>query len=458
MKRKEGQDRQKAPLERSLLEEPASVPDEETSVAPVEILRSEVNLLTLPFFALSRKELSGKDQTIYRARVERDGRAVEVLWKVSRSVDHRYPGPFDRKVHKAIEEILNELPLPIENPIPFSIYDLCRRMGISTRGGKNYRKVKEALKTVVATTIESYGTFYCKGRRAWVNDIFHLYDRIVFKGEQLPDGRIADTNYLYLGSWYLESLNNRYVKPLDYSYYKTLRGTVSQRLYELLGVKFYRLRRQGGEFLNYRYPTLCALLPVKLQPYPSLARQQLGSAHRELITSGFLERVEWEIAGEEPGSWRIYYYPGPRAWEEIERWETRPTVAAPEAGGPGSSAEFPPELEELERTGEPGPERAEDAAKDPRLEEAEARALAETMLELLGDKRSRPFYLQLARRAVGDPKLLDLVYRVLGEVKEEAREGLIRTTKGAVFTDKLKRYCRERGIDLGLKDPRTKSE
>jgi len=73
------------------------------------------------------------------------------------------------------------------------------------------------------------------------------------------------------------------------------------------------------------------------------------------------------------------------------------------------------------------------------------------MLELLGDERSRPFYLKLARRAVDHPRLLDLVYRCLSEVKEEWREGLIRTSKGAVFVDKLKRYCKERGIDLGLK-------
>jgi hypothetical protein len=68
-----------------------------------------------------------------------------------------------------------------------------------------------------------------------------------------------------------------------------------------------------------------------------------------------------------------------------------------------------------------------------------------------GDEHSRPFYAKLAQLAIANPRLWDLIYRTLGEVKEEAHEGLIRTTKGAVFTDKLKRYCKERGIDLGLR-------
>jgi len=81
-------------------------------------------------------------------------------------------------------------------------------------------------------------------------------------------------------------------------------------------------------------------------------------------------------------------------------------------------------------------------------EEAEAQALVEEILQVVGDEHSRGFYVKLARRALEEPILLDLIYRCLSEVKEEEREGLIRTTKGAVFVDKLKRYCKERGIEL----------
>lgn len=394
---------------------------------PAEVLRSEVNLLLLPFFALSRKELAHKDQTVYSTHLTRDGERVEVTWKVSRNINYRYPGPFDRRVHKAIEEILNEQPLPLENPIPFSIYDLCKRMGISTQGGKNYRKVSDALKTVVATTIESQGTFYAKGQNSWVHDIFHLYERIVFRGERLPDGDIAETNYLYLGSWYLDSINNRYVKPIDYDFYKSLRRTLSQRLYELLGVKFYRLLQKKAPYLNYRYSTLCSLLPATCQKYRSLARQQLDPAHRELIEAGFLADVQWEdVPGER--DWMIYFAPGDRARDEVNRYLTSSSNAGDAAA---SEAELPM----------------------PQSSEREMRIqlVVERMVETLQDESSRRFYTKIAQRIATYPRLEDLIYRCLSEVKDEYLRGQVRTTRGAVFTDKLKRSCDEHGIDLGIK-------
>ena len=399
-----------------------------------DLVRAEVNLLTLPFFALSRKGLKNIEEISYHDVVTRDGKRVEIFWRVSANVRQGFPGPFDKEVHKAIEQILSERlrsrPLPLENPIPLgSLYELCRRMGINS-SGKNYRRIKEALKRITLTGVESRGAFYCRGRGQWVEDVFHLYERVVFKGERLEDGTVADQNYLYLGSWYLQNINALYLKPLDYAYYRGLRSTVARRLYELLGVKFYGLlRRRGGGAqprIQYRYSTLCQLLPLTRQRHPSKAREKLGPAHEELIETGFLADVEWQAAaareGEEP-DWLLVYAPGPRAWAEAARSTLGTDTAQALAPGPRGGAEG----------------------------EAEVRGLVEEIVRALGDERSRAFYAQLARRAVEEPRLRDLIYRCLSEVKEEWREGLIRTSKGAVFTDKLKRYCKERGIDLGLK-------
>ncbi|MGB9861274.1 MAG: hypothetical protein ACPLRP_02970 [Candidatus Bipolaricaulaceae bacterium] len=37
-------------------------------------------------------------------------------------------------------------------------------------------------------------------------------------------------------------------------------------------------------------------------------------------------------------------------------------------------------------------------------------------------------------------------YRVLSEVKDDFRRGRVRKNKGAAFTDRLKRFCLDRGI------------
>ena len=239
-----------------------------------DVLRSEVNLLVFPFFSLAKKGLSRKTETEYRAIVERGGQRVEVLWQVSANVKYGYPGPFDKQVHKAIEELLTELTPPIVNPRPFSIYDLCKRMGINT-SGRNYLKLKKALERIKMTGIKSVQAYYSKAKRRWIDDIFNLYERIIFKGEMLADGKIAETNFLFLSSWYLENLNALYLKPLDYKYYRSL-SIVAQRLYELLGVKFYHILKKDYECLRYHYSTLCQLLPLERQRYPSLVMRQLG--------------------------------------------------------------------------------------------------------------------------------------------------------------------------------------
>ena len=195
-----------------------------------KIINSEVNLLVSPFFALNRKNLNKKLETEYREVVKRGDQKIEIVWNVSANPKYGYPGPFDREVHKAAEQIISEILKEkgeIKNPIPLgSLYNICKRIGIDETAGKNYRMVKEALERIRATTIKSVGTFYSKEGKQWVDDNFSLYDRIVFKGKELPNNEIADNNYLFLGSWYLQNLNSFYIKPINYSYLQDRKSVV----------------------------------------------------------------------------------------------------------------------------------------------------------------------------------------------------------------------------------------
>ena len=194
----------------------------------------------------------------------------------------RYPGkswhiksmailvPFDREVHKAIEHMVSEMRPPLENPIRLgSLYNIAKLMGVKF-SGRASQDIKKAIQRIIMTGIESKGTFYQKGQAKWATDIFHLYERVVFLGETLPDGATADTNHLFFSSWYLDNINARYVKPLDYAFFRSLHGHVASRLYELLGLKFYGMG--SHPFIRYRYSTLCQLLPVTRHRHPSQAK------------------------------------------------------------------------------------------------------------------------------------------------------------------------------------------
>jgi hypothetical protein len=294
--------------------------NEETINLPEElqILRAEVNLLVFPFFALHNREVRRRKKTEFSTIAKRGGEAVQIVWKVTANTEYGYPGPFDKHVHRTMEQMLNEMALPIRNPVTFSTYEICKRMG-AKHGGWEYERIRQSLERVAATTIKAERTFYRKRQKKWDSGVFHLYD-VYFKGSTLPDGTIAQQNYLFLNELYLESLNCRYVKPLDYKYYCSLNNPIAQRLYEILGVKLYGIYNQKQPILRYKYSTLCQLIPIKRQLYYSKAREKLEPAHRKLVSTGFIQEPEWEPTLSK-SDWFIIYKPGPRAIEEIERFK-----------------------------------------------------------------------------------------------------------------------------------------
>lgn len=277
-------------------------------------LPSEVNFLVLPFFALSRGDAHQRESLRYVKQVRRDGKRQTVVWKVSASPEYGYPGTYDKRVFKAVEELLNRRGYPVDNPITFSIYNLLGLMGRESVGGKDYKEVRESMERLVATTIKSEGTFYHKGEKKYLNEVFHFFSRVIFTGEELPDGEEAEKNYLYLNSWLLDNLNKFYIRPLDYDYYKSLDGALSKRLYELLGVKFYGLLNEDKPFLRYRYENLCKLLPLRRQDYLSKAKEIFAPAHKELRDKNFLQKIDWQ--GGSPDDTYLTYYPGTKARSE----------------------------------------------------------------------------------------------------------------------------------------------
>ena len=280
-----------------------------------KIVRAEVNLLNLPFFVLSNREMHTQRETVYEVKEKVGDVVVHRVWRVTGSQHLGHPAPFDKKVFRAIEAIIDEQGYPVENPITFSTYELLKKMGEPT-GGRQYQMVRKSIDRIVATTVIAQNIFWRKSRRSWHSETFHIYERCIHQGEELPGGRIAEKNYLWLHPLYLESLNARYVKPIDYEYYKRLERPAAKRLYELLGYKFYGAMKNGSDTLVYHYRTLCRLLPLKPQKYPSLAKRCLAGAHEELIETGFLATATWR-------GWKIYYEAGPKALEEFRSLSTR---------------------------------------------------------------------------------------------------------------------------------------
>ena len=114
--------------------------DMENNLLPC-VIYPEVNILRYPFFSLSWRGLKSKTKTEYRHIEERDGKKIDLLWRVTANAEYGYPSPFDRKVARAIDAVINEIIIengyPLVNPIPFSIYRIGQLMGFNFPDGKS---------------------------------------------------------------------------------------------------------------------------------------------------------------------------------------------------------------------------------------------------------------------------------------------------------------------------------
>lgn len=260
-----------------------------------QIVRVEANFLRLPLFALDTKQMRVMDGIRCEGTFNRLGKSYAFSYAVTRNAATYYPGPLARSVHFALLNIAEERGFPIQNPITFSWRELCARMNIQP-SGKMVVLLREALTATKGLMIESRAALYSKNDDSPISNddrtrVINLYDEVEFHGTVRADGSTADSNAVWLSSWYVENLNALYSGPLDYSLWRALneRSPIASRFYEFLFFKFYG----GRDLLRFNYPTLVKFIPARTERYLSQAKKQLQPAFDLLISAGVLRDVQW---------------------------------------------------------------------------------------------------------------------------------------------------------------------
>jgi len=254
------------------------------------VIKVEANLLRLPIFSLYGQELKTLDAIKCQGRVTHNGQTYQYTFEASRNVKRTYPGLLARSAHLALLSLMTDRGFPLENPISWSWRDLCRRMGIEC-SGQIAQRLKVAIRSTSGLLIHSQNALYSKpdNKPICTRDAdLHLYDEVAFATERMPDGGVADTNYLWMSSWYLNNLNSFFTAPLDYELWRHLdrKSPTASRLYELLTLKFHR----GMPELLVNYQNFIQLLPLRPERYDSDAKRQLDPAISHLIEAGVLDR------------------------------------------------------------------------------------------------------------------------------------------------------------------------
>jgi hypothetical protein len=291
---------------------------------PERYTAAELNLSRLPFFASYTKDLKSRDGITYTDTVTHDGQEIETVWEVTGNTKYGYPGPFAESVHAALLDIITERGLPFENPVVFSFYEVCQRLDIPP-SGKNMQNIRDAILSIRLAGIVIENSFVTSdGRRiSYTPDPKFLYKRVALYGDDDPDtDETMEVSAVWLSDFYLQSLNNGNVRPINFEYFKHLHGRsyAATKIYQYLGYCFSGTFRHGNDYAKVDYDDLTTIADVKRRQYLSQAKQKLNNAHQALLDTDFVDHIEWEKQKrrKEPNKFVIYYYPGRRAREEYQ--------------------------------------------------------------------------------------------------------------------------------------------
>src|SRR5262245_36940521 len=272
----------------------------------------EKNLATLGYFTPSTRTIrNAKKKTIQFTR-DIDGKKVELRAVILPSAEYGLPITADQDKYLALQKLIADTRQRnglVSNPIGFTSAELLRILGLRVRAGKNYDDIVDWAKRMTLTGICSEGVVYFAGRKSWATDTFHVFDRFVSYGKEMPDGRIADKNYVWLSEWQLENINSNYLLPLDFDTYRKLRNHIAKALVPLLQVWLYATR--GNGCFEKRYSDFCQILNIRQYPHPSRIIEKLEPSLQELVVQGYLSN--WQVGEMCDGTdYKLIFYHGPK--------------------------------------------------------------------------------------------------------------------------------------------------
>lgn len=259
-----------------------------------EFIKIEKNLASLGFFTPSSKriKMTRKKTVIFNKMI--DGKKVEARADILPSAEYGLPITADQDKYLALQKIITDIRKrdgEVQNPIGFTSAELLRILGKRVTAGKNYDDITEWLRRMTLTGISSEGTVYFAGRRIWAKDTFHVFERSVSFGSQLPDGSVAERNYIWLSEWQLENINNNFLMPVDLETYRQLKNHIAKTIVPLLQLWLSATREAG--YFEKPYDELCQILNISRYRHLSKILEKLSPSLNELKACGYLS--DWKI-------------------------------------------------------------------------------------------------------------------------------------------------------------------
>jgi hypothetical protein len=275
----------------------------------------EKNLITLGFFTPSSKRLVGAKAKKVRIVRKIDGKSVETVSTIIPAALYGLPITTDQDKFLAFQEIITEQVRKVgrmENPVGFKFSQLRNILG-QKKGGRINEEIIEWMRTMTATSINA--SVYFAGRKMWMHDTFHVFDRAVSLGMEMPDGHVADQNYIWLSEWQIENINAHFQYPIDLGTYFQLKNHIAKGLAPHLQIWLHASIRAARFEKNYQ--DLSELLSVRQYTELSRIKASLGPSLDELTKHGYL--ANWSIERNGGGEYKLVFWHGAKFFKDRER-------------------------------------------------------------------------------------------------------------------------------------------
>ena len=321
-----------------------------SDLAPLSILRTETVLSRFPIHNLSKRG----PVTIHIHQTTAQG-ALDYHWEVSYNVRYGQPGPLAYKLDTlVINQCLAALPRPLPRLLKVgSLRQIAARLGVNS-SGRQQGHLKTAFHQNASAYIVAWVRYRSREGTARRLDAGFTRYSVLFTGDPLPDGTVADAVYLVLSEPYVDVLTHALVRPLDYAYLRELTPT-AQRFYELLSYKMFVVLRQHRPHATLRYSDYCLFAPQPRYLTYDQVKKQLYKVHQPHLQAGYLMQVRYEATRDAAGQpdWFLHYTPGAKARTEFVAFSQRADHAAP--GEDGQADRVVMEVQEPQATLPPPP-------------------------------------------------------------------------------------------------------
>jgi len=378
---------------------PPSGSHPEPEHAALDIIRTETVLSRLPVHNLTKQDRVD----IRILKTTADGQ-VELRWEVIYT--ERF-GQARQLAYKVDTIVVNQKIDEAGRPLPKilrigSMNEICTELGLAAHSGKNTKDLRRAFLQNATTFVDARIKYQANDHTKRTLEACFTRYSVVFTGETLPDGRIADAVYVIFNDPFWEVLNNAPIRPLDRAYMKQLPPT-AQRFYEIISRKIFAALKNKHPYAKLSYAEYCTyaaqLRYFERQP----VQNQMNAIHQPHRKSGYIAAVSYEatVDTQNQPDWIVSYTPGPKALAEFAAWNRGQTMIDPE---PVETEDYPKRKIAALPISAPKPPPPPEPPPPPPIDEA---LLAELVKRGIGEMESRKL---LARLAPGQPVLEQLEY------------------------------------------------